>query len=105
MYSASRCRICSPTRSWRCDGACAWAPRVMAKPDRGRPDPGRCSFAPRDRGGQGGRSQRARDLLDLVSLDHVALANVGIVLDRHAALETFLDLADVVLEALERAQA
>ena len=55
-------------------------------------------------GGMRRRSQRARDLFDLVGLDHVALADVVVALDRHAALEAFLDLAHVLLEALQGAQ-
>src|SRR5688572_26030060 len=45
--------------------------------------------------------QRAGDFLDLEALDDVALLDVVVVLERHAALEAFLDLAHFVLEALE----
>src|SRR5690348_4859986 len=45
-------------------------------------------------------SQRARHLLHLEALDDVAGLDVLVVLEGHAALVAFLDLADLVLEAL-----
>src|SRR5688572_24496900 len=45
--------------------------------------------------------QRSGDFLDLEELQLVALVDVVVVLDAEAALEAFLDLAHVVLEALE----
>ena len=44
------------------------------------------------------------DFLDVEALDHVADLDVVVVLERHAALEAVLDLADLVLEALQRLQ-
>src|SRR6266571_5036623 len=44
----------------------------------------------------------ALDLPRLVCLDHVAFLDVLEVLDRDAAFEALLDLARIVLEALER---
>src|SRR5689334_10552280 len=55
----------------------------------------------------GGRSRRRRvevgalDLARLVDLEHVAFLEVVEALEQDAALEALLDLADVVLEALE----
>ena len=46
--------------------------------------------------------QRAADFLDVVTLDHVALAHVLIVLERHAALLAGLDDRDLILVAFER---
>src|SRR5690606_34440080 len=50
------------------------------------------------------RSELALDLLALEDLDHVALTDVVVVLERHAAFLAGLDLAHLVLEALERLQ-
>src|SRR5262249_33377949 len=56
------------------------------------------------RGGRRGRlvESRALDLADLVRLDQVAFLDVVVALEVDAALEALGDLADVVLEALER---
>ena len=43
----------------------------------------------------------ALDLLDLVDLEHVAFLDVVEAVEKDPALEPLLDLADVVLEALE----
>src|SRR5438270_1084096 len=48
--------------------------------------------------------KRALDLLDAVALDDVAGAHILIVLERHAAFLPSLDLANLVLEALQRRQ-
>src|SRR6184192_766497 len=62
--------------------------------DHGSPASGRASHV-----------QRARDFLDLVRLDQVADLDVVEALDPDAALEALPDLAHVVLEALEGADA
>src|SRR6185436_12483514 len=48
--------------------------------------------------------KRPGDRLHLDALDDVADLDVVVVLEGHAALEAFPDLADLVLEALERLQ-
>src|SRR5215470_17897707 len=48
---------------------------------------------------------RAGDLLHLEAFDDVADLDVVVILEGHAALVAFLDLAHLVLEALERLQA
>src|SRR3546814_14121951 len=50
------------------------------------------------------RLQFARHGLEFEALDHVALLDVVVILERHAAIPALLDLADIVLEALERRQ-
>src|SRR5207247_3651198 len=74
--SASAWRSASPTRSWRWLGA-GLRLRVILR-------------------------ELARDFLDLEALDLIAALDVVIVLECHAAFEAFLDLADLVLEALQR---
>src|SRR5690606_41371178 len=49
-------------------------------------------------------SERARNLRDLEDLELVADLDVVVALQGQAALEALLDLADVVLEALERVE-
>ena len=49
------------------------------------------------------RLQNARDLLDLEALDDVVVLDVGVAVERDAALEAFGDLLDVVLEAAQAA--
>src|SRR5579862_3040956 len=51
-----------------------------------------------------GLSKRARDLFDLEALDDVALFDIVVILERHAAFETFAHFADFVLEALQGLQ-
>ena len=46
--------------------------------------------------------QDAGDFLDIEALDDVADLDVGVVLERHTALEAFANFLDLVLEALER---
>src|SRR5262249_1551600 len=65
---------------------------------------GECAFAsaePRSTHGAGAGSERRRHFLDDVTLDLVALADVLVVLEGHAAFEPGLDLAHFVLEALQ----
>src|SRR3546814_371449 len=50
-------------------------------------------------------SEIACDLLDLEAFDDVAFADIVVILERHAALVARLDLAHVVLEALELLEA
>src|SRR5262249_42803210 len=78
--SASAWRNASPTRSWRWLGALLLC-RVMPPLD-----------------------QLARDFLDLEALDLVALLDVLVALEGHAAFEAFLHLAGLVLEALQGLQ-
>src|SRR5205085_4688759 len=51
------------------------------------------------------RLQRAGNLLDLEALDHIANLDVLVVLEGHAAFVALADLADLVLEPLQRLQA
>src|SRR5690242_20090064 len=103
---ASTWRSSSPTRSWRWLG-----------PPLSRPLSLRLAIAftlaalrllrpsPRDAGAAVGgwrTLEGARHLLHLEALDDVAGLDVLIVLEGHAALVAFLDLADLVLEALQR---
>src|SRR4051794_12931259 len=50
------------------------------------------------------RSERLTHLFELVGLDGVAFLEVLEAFERHTAIEAFLDLSDVVLEALETRQ-
>src|SRR5690349_18435187 len=62
------------------------------------------SSAPSPTRGEGGAVallQRARDLLESVALDDLALPHVLVLLEGHAAFLSGRDLAHLVLEALE----
>src|SRR4029450_10871791 len=61
------------------------------------PSPHPSSFIPRP-------SQRARYLYDFVDFELIADFQIVEILEREAAFESGLDLADVVLEAFERVQ-
>src|SRR3546814_16983262 len=97
---ASTRRISSPTRNCRWLGSCGAASRpIMAQIPWRRPPASRARSAGRR---LPHRVEGPGELLQLEALDAVALADVVVVLEGHAALVALAHLADLVLEALER---
>src|SRR5579872_1134469 len=72
--------------------------------NRRAPSGSLCSRPPPRAGEDPRKLQRAGDFLDLEALDDVALLDVLVILEGHAAFVAFADLADLVLEALQRLQ-
>src|ERR1700728_3945499 len=96
--STSTWRSSSPTRS------CRWlGPTTRSRPlSRRRAD---TSQILKSSGQIGRRSDdRARDLLDIERLDHVADFDIFVILERHAAFETFTHFAHFFLEAAQSLQ-
>src|SRR5689334_2895604 len=80
--SASACRINSPTRSWRCEGPVLFSVRClgMTNTTKGRNPRGS------DPNSDDAKSERPRNRLHVEALDDVALADVLVIGERHAAL-------------------
>src|SRR5215470_16750761 len=105
--SASRWRSSSPTLSWR------WLGPFLSRSDGRRRVIGNLLSSPYDGDSSPSRNprrggtlnlQRRLDFLDVEALDDVADLDVVVVLERHAALEAVLHLADLVLEAAQGLQ-